>query len=184
MTRGDSIDIAHEQSDSLSKSGNQEGVSIVGPQNEVGISEVGVDRLQTIVVGRLTTPGELTVEPPLGSRSEAGRFLTENLISRLSSQYINNLQFHFGIPESMKLRVATTFKRVDWSIPGWMCFFYLPFRIGLRFPIPPLARQLLNFFDIALSQLMPNGWRILLGLQVLIEKMDLEFSFKNFLCTY
>ncbi|KAK0605014.1 hypothetical protein LWI29_021842 [Acer saccharum] len=60
----------------------------------------------------------------------------------------------------------------------------MPFKLGLRFPIPLLARQLLNFFEIALSQLMPNGWRILLSLEVLIERQKLDFSFENFLYTY
>ncbi|KAK2648951.1 hypothetical protein Ddye_016440 [Dipteronia dyeriana] len=130
------------------------------------------------------TPGELNMEPPSSSRSKAGRFLIENTVSRLLSQEVKNLQFQFGIPESVKLQAVATFKRADWLIPGWTCFYYLPFRIGLRLPIPPLARKLLNFFNFTPSQLMPNGWRILLGLEVLIEIMNLEFSFEKFLYTY
>ncbi|KAK0602417.1 hypothetical protein LWI29_033128 [Acer saccharum] len=43
---------------------------------------------------------------------------------------VKNLKFKLGIPDSVRLRA---------------------FKIGLRFPIPSLARQLLNFFDIAPS---------------------------------
>ena len=34
---------------------------------------------------------------------------------------------------------------------------------GLRLPLHPLARDLLTFLGIALSQLAPNGWRFLMG---------------------
>ena len=94
------------------------------------------------------------------------------------------MDFELGILDSVRLQAATPFVRADRSIKGWTCFYHIPFKIGLRFPILPLARQLLKYFDIALSQLMPNGWRILLALEILIERRNLNFSFENLFYTY
>ncbi|KAK0574177.1 hypothetical protein LWI29_019377 [Acer saccharum] len=123
-----------------------------------------------MVVGRLATLSELDMEQPTTSKSEVGRFLTENPTLRLSYQDVKNLEFELGIPDLIKLQAAAPFEHADWFIWGWTCFYHLPFKIGLRLLIPPLTRQLLNFFEIAPSQLMPNGWRIFLSLEALIER--------------
>ncbi|KAK3229574.1 hypothetical protein Dsin_001455 [Dipteronia sinensis] len=137
-----------------------------------------------MAVGRLATPGELNMEPPSTFKSEARQILFDNPTSNLSYQDVKNLEFKLVIPEKVNLQATAPFECADWSIQSWTCFYYLPFKLGIRLPIPPLARQLLNFFEIALSQLMPNGLRILLSLKVLIERQKLDLSFENLMYTY
>ena len=49
------------------------------------------------------------------------------------------------------------------SVPGMVCFFEVAFDNGLRFPLHPFMKGVLQF-NIYHSQLTPNGWGILAGL--------------------
>ena len=47
---------------------------------------------------------------------------------------------------------------------GWFVFFEVAFDNGLRFPLHPFIKGVLQHFNICPSQLAPNGWGILVGL--------------------
>ncbi|KAK3230317.1 hypothetical protein Dsin_002198 [Dipteronia sinensis] len=182
--QGDPSEVDLILSDSTSDSRHHDGVTIADPPTDSSVGEVGVHLRETIVVSRLATRGELNMESPSTSKGEVGRFLSDNLALKLSYVDVKKLEFELGIPFSVSVRAAAWFKWADWSILGWICFSLLPFKLGLRFPIPSMSRQLLNFFESAPGQLMPNGWRILLSLEVLIRREKLDFSFENFMYSY
>ena len=50
------------------------------------------------------------------------------------------------------------------SVPEMVCFFEVAFDNGLRFPLHPFIKGVLQHFNICPSQLAPNGWGILVGL--------------------
>ena len=50
------------------------------------------------------------------------------------------------------------------SVPGMVCFFEVAFDNGLRFPLHPFIKGVLQHFNICPSQLAPNGWGILVDL--------------------
>ena len=50
------------------------------------------------------------------------------------------------------------------SVPGMVCFFEVAFDNGLRFPLHPFIKGVLQHFNICRSQLAPNAWGILVGL--------------------
>ena len=50
------------------------------------------------------------------------------------------------------------------SVPGVVCFFEVTFDNGLRFPLHPFMKGVLQHLNIYPSQLAPNGWGILVGL--------------------
>ena len=45
-----------------------------------------------------------------------------------------------------------------------VCFFEVAFENGLRFPLHPFIKGVLQHFSVCPSQLAPNGWGILVGL--------------------
>ena len=49
-------------------------------------------------------------------------------------------------------------------IPKMVCFFEVAFENGLRFPLHPFIKGVLQHFNVCPSQLAPNGWGILVGL--------------------
>ena len=50
------------------------------------------------------------------------------------------------------------------SVPKMVCFFEVAFDNGLRFPLHPFIKGVLQHFNVCPSQLSPNGWGILVGL--------------------
>ena len=50
------------------------------------------------------------------------------------------------------------------SVPKMVCFFEVAFDNGLRFPLHPFIKGVLQHFNVCPSQLAPNDWGILVGL--------------------
>ena len=48
-------------------------------------------------------------------------------------------------------------------VPRMVCFFEVAFDNGLRFPLHPFIKGVLQHFNVCPSQLAPNGWGILVG---------------------
>ena len=59
------------------------------------------------------------------------------------------------------------------SVPKMVCFFEVAFDNGLRFPLHPFIKGVLQHFNVCLSQLSPNGWGILVGLLVFFRDWGL-----------
>ena len=53
------------------------------------------------------------------------------------------------------------------QVPKMVCFFEVAFDNGLRFPLQPFIKGVLQHFNVCPSQLTPNFWGILIGLMVL-----------------
>ena len=59
------------------------------------------------------------------------------------------------------------------SVPKMVCFFEVAFDNGLRFPLHPFMKGVLQHFNVCPSQLSPNGWGILVGLLVFFRDRGL-----------
>ena len=59
------------------------------------------------------------------------------------------------------------------SVPKMVCFFEVAFDNGLRFPLHPFMKGVLQHFNACPSQLSPNGWGILVGLLVFFRDRGL-----------
>ena len=59
------------------------------------------------------------------------------------------------------------------SVPKMVCFFEVAFDNGLRFPLHPFIKGVLQHFNVCPSQLSPNGWGILVGLLVFFRDKGL-----------
>ena len=58
-----------------------------------------------------------------------------------------------------------------------VCFFEVAFDNGLRFPLHPFIKRVLQHLNVCPSQLSPNGWGILVGLLVFFR--DRGFGVPN-----
>ena len=58
-------------------------------------------------------------------------------------------------------------------VPKMVCFFELAFDNGLRFPLHPFIKGVLQHFNVCPSQLSPNCWDILVGLLVFFRDRGL-----------
>ena len=53
------------------------------------------------------------------------------------------------------------------QVPKMVCFFKVAFENGLRFPLHPFIKRVLQHFNVCPSQLSPNFWGVLVGLLVI-----------------
>ena len=58
-------------------------------------------------------------------------------------------------------------------VPKMVCFFEAAFENGLRFPLHPFIKSILQHFNVRPSQLSPNLWGILVGLLVVFRDKGL-----------
>ena len=69
----------------------------------------------------------------------------------------------FQFPKRVRVCRPTNEDRACHFFPGEICFYKATFTCGLRLLVHPFIMELLGFFDIALGQLMPNSWRIVVN---------------------
>lgn len=85
----------------------------------------------------------------------------EDVVSKVSDAELVAWKEEFGFPESAVLIVPESHERPQNCPPEFVLFYDYPFKLGFRYPFPPIARQISELFDVSLGQLMPQIWRIL-----------------------
>ena len=64
----------------------------------------------------------------------------------------------------------------DWHKEGWICFYYYPFELGVRFPFSELVKNTLTDLHVSPGQLMPSAWRVLACLDAVESKHGLGIN--------
>ena len=59
------------------------------------------------------------------------------------------------------------------QVPKMVCFFEVAFENGLRFPLHPFIKRVLQHFNVCSSQLSSNFWGVLVGLLVVFRDKGL-----------
>ncbi|KAL6535748.1 hypothetical protein OROHE_012592 [Orobanche hederae] len=94
--------------------------------------------------------------------------------SSLCEGALSAIKALYSLPKSVRLPYKR--ERVDWKIDGWICFYEIAFEIVFRLPLIPFVMEVLAHYGCAPNQLMPNAWRLLLGLQYLGEAKGISIS--------
>uniref|UniRef100_A0A2N9H4K1 Uncharacterized protein n=1 Tax=Fagus sylvatica TaxID=28930 RepID=A0A2N9H4K1_FAGSY len=73
----------------------------------------------------------------------------------------------YQIPEDVVLRIPESDEVACSSRYGDVAFYEADFNAGVRFPLQPLMRELLNHLNLSPGQLAPNAWRTVVGSMVM-----------------
>ena len=84
--------------------------------------------------------------------------------NRVGPSYGATFAERYRPPPGVRVWVPDVLTLYTALIPGIVCFFEVAFDNGLRFPLHPFIKEVLQHFNICPSQLTPNGWGILVGL--------------------
>ena len=103
--------------------------------------------------------GDITVSAPRVVRA----FHALEEVCGLDDETVGRFKDRFQIPECVRVRRPTNEDMVCHFFPGEICFYEAAFTCGLRLPVHPFIMELLGSFGIALGQLMPNSWRIVVN---------------------
>jgi hypothetical protein len=69
----------------------------------------------------------------------------------------------YQIPKDVVLRIPESDEIACSSRYGDVAFYEADFNAGVRFPLQPLMRELLDHLDLSPGQLAPNAWRTVVG---------------------
>ena len=124
------------------------------------MSEVRSSELDT----RLSSSGEpVEGDTTIFTLREVRAFYALEEVCGLAADTIARFRDKFQFPERVRVHRPNDEDRACHFFPGEICFYEAAFTCGLRFPIYSFIMELLDYFGIALRQLMPNLWRIVVN---------------------
>ena len=92
--------------------------------------------------------------PPLHALSET---------CSLKESHLTGFRKRFQFPKGTCIRLPWSSEKVCSFAHGEVWFYEVDLLCGLRFPVHPFIMQLLHNFQIALGQLVPNAWRMIIS---------------------
>lgn len=97
---------------------------------------------------------------------------------------VRDLRIKFTILDEVELRVPNSSEIADNPCEQWFAVYEIFFDLDLRFPLPGLASAILAHYWIAVGQLMPNSWRVILRVAEVGSKVGIEPSEVDFRALY
>ena len=93
--------------------------------------------------------------------------------SRVEPLYGEIFAARYGPPFGIQVWCPDVLTTYVVQVPKMVCFFKVAFENGLRFPLHPFIKKVLQHFNVCPSQLSPNFWGILVGLLVVFRDRGL-----------
>ena len=78
--------------------------------------------------------------------------------NKVGSSYGATFARRYRPPFGVRVRSPDVLTLYVVSVPKLVCFFEVAFDNGLRFPLHPFIKRVLQHFNVCPSQLAPSGW--------------------------
>ena len=88
--------------------------------------------------------------------------------SRVEPSYAKTFATRYGPPSDVQIWCPDLLTSYVVPVPKMVCFFEATFENGLRFPLHPFIKSVLQHFNVYPSQLSPNFWGVLVSLLVFL----------------
>jgi hypothetical protein len=88
--------------------------------------------------------------------------------SKINQDDVDRIRCRYQIPDDVVLRIPDSDERACCpKYEGDVAFYEADLRAGLRFPMQPFMRDLLDYLSLAPGQVAPNGWRTIISCMVM-----------------
>ncbi|GFS35111.1 hypothetical protein Acr_00g0037930 [Actinidia rufa] len=112
---------------------------------------------------------------------------TSNLIKEVNIMNqgdLDKLREKYSFPPGIQLRIPGEGEMILSTRPGEVAFYEAFFPTGLRFPILPIIRRILNHYKICPAQLSPNAWKCVVCSLMIWRYYKCHMSCDEFRCMY
>ena len=93
--------------------------------------------------------------------------------SRVKPSFGHNFASRYRPPFDVRVWCSDFLTSYIVQVPKMVCFFEAVFENGLRFPLHPFIKSVLQYFNVCSAQLSPNFWGVLVGLLVVFRDKGL-----------
>ena len=92
--------------------------------------------------------------------------------STMMTNIFKNLRDHYQIPGNIPIRLPGKFEKCYLGKTTDVGMYDAMSVARLRLPLTALHRQLANFLGLSISQIVPNAWRIFIGVEILWGRLS------------
>ncbi|PSS07222.1 Proline--tRNA ligase [Actinidia chinensis var. chinensis] len=97
---------------------------------------------------------------------------------------LDRLRETCSFPMGVQTRIHGKGETILFASMGEVAFYEAVFPVGLRFPVYPTIKRILNFYGICPTQLSPNAWRNIISVLVIWHFHRCYLSLNEFRCLY
>ena len=109
--------------------------------------------------------------PPVSGSSKGNVskqfWVAQTYFSIVNSEGLQRIRDRYQIPDDVVLRILDPDERACSSKYDDVAFYEADFNAGLRFPLQPFMRELLDHLHLSPCQLAPNAWRTVISCMVM-----------------
>uniref|UniRef100_A0A2N9IFN3 Transposase (putative) gypsy type domain-containing protein n=1 Tax=Fagus sylvatica TaxID=28930 RepID=A0A2N9IFN3_FAGSY len=122
--------------------------------------------------GRVTREDSSEAAPSTSGTRQSGwvdrSWKALSYFSSVTQDDIDRIRRRYQIPDDVVLRIPDSDERACCpKYVGDVAFYEADLKAGLRFPMQPFVRELLDFLGLAPGQVNPNGWRTIIACMVM-----------------
>uniref|UniRef100_A0A2N9GN99 Transposase (putative) gypsy type domain-containing protein n=1 Tax=Fagus sylvatica TaxID=28930 RepID=A0A2N9GN99_FAGSY len=127
--------------------------------------------------GRVTRENSSEAAPSTSGTRQSGwvdrSWKALSYFSSVTQDDIDRIRRRYQIPDDVVLRIPDSDERACCpKYVGDVAFYEADLKAGLRFPMQPFVRELLDFLGLAPGQVNPNGWRTIIACMVMWRNRD------------
>ena len=91
--------------------------------------------------------------------------------STIKEAHFKTLRANYQIPDYIPLRLPYKSEKCYYEGVDGVGVYEQVLKVGLRFPLNSLHRELLKYLGLSVSQISPNAWRVFTAMEVLYRAM-------------
>lgn len=122
---------------------------------------------------RLTVTSNWVARPPL-LMENIPRLAVDKSVSEVRVGELEVLRVAYSIPQDVEIRVPGLEWRASRPPVGWRCIFEDQLKCGFQLPVPSFVCDVLRYFGVPISQVLPNAVRILIQFALSCGKQNVK----------
>ena len=98
-------------------------------------------------------------------------WMVNNFVSTIKKNHFKTLRENFQIPDNIPIHLPYKSEKCYYDRVEGVEVYEQMLKVGLRFPLSSLHRELLKCLGLSVNQVSPNAWRVFIAMEVLYGAM-------------